>query len=147
MQRHLSFTVESDPEPFAARAGTLWRNVTSVTEPAKQPGWISAILFHQQPEMPRHTTRPQEFARIDPNEARCLPPGDAFVIAEGRAQRMRVEPLDFIEAIGLLPEMTDISLLDLGRTDLRKRRDAARDLKPPDRSPVPGEDPDPDLDF
>ena len=136
----------SDPEPFAARAGTVWRNVTSVTEPANQPGWISAILFHQKPEMPRHTTRPQEFPRIDPNEARCLPPGEAFVIAEGRAQRMRVDELDFMQTTGLIPELPDLTLLDIGRTDLRKRRNTARDLQPP-ASSVPDARTDPDLDF
>lgn len=137
----------SDPEPFAARAGTVWRNVTSVTEPASQPGWISAILFHQKPEMPRHTTRPQEFPRIDPNEARCLPPGEAFVIAEGRAQRMRVDELDFMQTTGVIPELPDLSVLDIGRTDLRKRRDAARDFQPPPSSPVSDATSDSDLDF
>lgn len=137
----------SDPEPFISRAGTVWRNVTSITQPAYQPGLISGILFGHKPETPRHTTRAEEFPRIDPNEARCLPPGEAFVIAEGRAQRIRVDHLDILEERRVIPYVGEVSLLDLARAELRRRRGAARDLQPPERSPVPGEDPDPDLDF
>ena len=136
----------SDPEPFAARAGTVWRHVTSVTQPARQPGLIAGILFNEKPEMPRHTTRPQEFPRIDPNEARCLPPGDAFVIAEGRAQRMRVDPIDLDIKLDY-PHVGEASSLQIARACLKLRRDRTRELHPPEPSPVPGEDPDPDLDF
>lgn len=80
----------ANPEPFTKRAGTVWRQVQAITEPTHQPGVISSILFDSKPpETPRKTTREQEFPRIDPNEVRQLPRGDAFVISSGRAQRVR----------------------------------------------------------
>ena len=42
----------SNPEPLAAGAGTVWHNITSVTQPARQPGLIAGILFNEKPEMP-----------------------------------------------------------------------------------------------
>ena len=76
-----------------------------------------------------------------------MPPGEAFVIAEGRAQRIRVDHVDIIEEKRFIPLVGEVSPLDLARAELRRRRDAARDLEPPERSPVPDDDPDPDLDF
>ncbi|MCA1706714.1 MAG: hypothetical protein LC808_27000 [Actinobacteria bacterium] len=84
----------ANPEPFTSRAGTVTREVVSVTQPARQPGLISGILFNQEPEMPRTTTRPQDFPRIDPNEVRQLPRGEAFVINGGRAQRVAFNHID-----------------------------------------------------
>ena len=83
----------ANPELFIERAGTVWRQVESHTVPEK-PGWLD--VFIPPPgglAKPSLTYRPQEFPRIDPNEVRSLPRGDAFVIAAGRAQRIRVDPL------------------------------------------------------
>ena len=87
----------ANPEPFTSRAGTVWRQTTSVTQPERQPGLISMVLFDQKYEMPRHTTREQEFPRIDPNEARQLPRGEALVISGGRAQRVAFNRIDLWE--------------------------------------------------
>lgn len=147
----------SNPEPFISRAGTVWRESTAVTQPAQQPGVISAILFDQKIETPRHTTREEEFARIDPNEARSLPPGEAFVIADGKAQRVAVAQVhDLHEQVGdVYPEVADdrrvsgMTLLELGRKVLELRRKTYADLHQP--PPADGTPPppigDPGLDF
>lgn len=128
----------ANPEPFTSRAGTVWRETTSVTQPANQPGVLSSILFNQKVETPRHTTRQEEFPRIDPNEVRQLPRGQAFVISGGRAQRVT-----FNRA-----ELWDENL-ELAQADIERRR-AAHPLK----TPVVGQiqelrraDPDTDIDF
>lgn len=104
----------ANPEPFTSRAGTVWRQTTSVSQPARQPGIMSAVLFDQKYEMPRHTTREQEFARIDPNEARQLPRGEAFVISGGRAQRVAFNRIDLWE-----------ENVDNARMDIDRRRSSA----------------------
>ena len=132
----------ANPEPFTSRAGTVWRQTTSVTQPARQPGLISAVLFDQKYEMPKHTTREQEFARIDPNEARQLPRGEAFVISGGRAQRVAFNRID------LWDENIELADKEIARrrADVhRLRSNAHRSL-----SAVSASDPkndDPDLDF
>lgn len=150
----------SNPEPFISRAGTVWRNTTAVTQPAHQPGVISAVLFDQKIETPRHTTRADEFPRIDPNEARSLPPGHAFVIADGRAQRVAVaEVHDLHQLVGdLYPEIADdprvsgLTLLEMGRQVLELRKKAFGDVhssQPPEDTPPPAAPPadDEGLDF
>lgn len=83
----------ANPERFTERAGTVWRQVESHTVPPKQ-GWLD-VLFPPRGGIakPTITLRPQEFPRIDANEVRALARGEAFVIAEGKAQRIRVAPL------------------------------------------------------
>lgn len=147
----------SNPEPFISRAGTVWRQQTAVTQPARQPGIISAVLLNHEYEMPRHTTRAAEFPRIDPNEARSLPPGDAFVIADGKAQRIAVaEVHELHQQVGeLYPEITHdprvsgLTLLELGREVLELRRKTYADLHepPPANGTPPPPTDDPDLDF
>ena len=148
----------SNPEPFISRAGTVWRNTTAITEPTHQPGVISSILFETKPpETPRKTTREQEFARIDPNEARSLPPGHAFVIADGKAQRVAVaEVHDLHQQVGdLYPEVahdsrvSGMTLLELGRQVLELRRKTYADIHdgPPPVTTPPSPTDDPDLDF
>ena len=138
----------SDPAPFTRRAGTVWRKMTSVSQPAHQPGLISGILFNQQPETPRHTTRDQEFPRIEPNEARSLPPGDAFVIAEGRAQRMHVNPVADLDVKGEFAGISSASLVDLASGILNQRKELAADIHnlQPAGGPPPSAS-NPDLDF
>lgn len=149
-----------NPEEFLERAGTVWRQTTAVTQPASQPGIISAVLFNQHAEMPRHTTRSEEFPRIDPNEVRSLPVGHAFVIAEGKAQRVAVaEVTDLYEQVSDLhdniepdnPYIGGMTLLEMGRDVLRLRREAYADLATPeaagDAPPPPPLEHDPDLDF
>jgi hypothetical protein len=129
----------ANPEPFTKRAGTVWRNTVAVTEPQNQPGLISGVVFGQKPEMPRHTTRQEEFPRIDPNEVRQLPRGEAFVISGGRAQRVSFNRI----------ELWDENI-ELARDFIEKRRQAARDRSQngPDTAPPPSsDDADPDLDF
>jgi hypothetical protein len=129
----------ANPEPFTKRAGTVWRNTVAVTEPQNQPGLISGVVFGQKPEMPRHTTRQEEFPRIDPNEVRQLPRGEAFVISGGRAQRVSFNRI----------ELWDENI-ELARDFIEKRRQAARDRSQngPDPAPPPStDDADPDLDF
>lgn len=138
----------SNPEPFIKRAGTVWRNTTAVTEPAYQPGVVSAVVFNQKVETPRHTTREQEFPRIDPNEVRSLPAGEAFVIADGKAQRVRVSPIADLDAEVELPHVGKTSLIKMGRANLQLRREQLADLHTPppasDTAPPPD---DPDIDF
>ena len=129
----------ANPEPFTDRAGTVQREVVSVTQPASQPGLISGILFNQQPEMPRTTTRVQEFPRVDPTEARQLPRGEAFVICGGRAQRVAFNRI----------ELWDENI-DLAQEEIRRRRATAHgleDLKPDTGPSLRSEAEDPDLDF
>ena len=87
----------ANPEPFTRRAGTVMREATSVTTPQNQPGLVSGILFGAKPETARTTTRLQEFDRIDPNEVRQLPRGEAYVISAGRAQRVAFDQIDLDE--------------------------------------------------
>lgn len=129
----------ANPEPFTKRAGTIWRHVQAITEPTHQPGVISSILFDTKPpETPRKTTREQEFPRIDPNEVRQLPRGEAFVISSGRAQRVR-----FNEAA-----IWDENL-DLARAEIeRRRRGAVATRGGNGHAPPPAAPPaDDDLDF
>ena len=150
----------SNPEPFIERAGTVWRQTTAVTQPAHQPGVISSIVFKTPvPESPRHTTRQEEFARIDPNEARSLPAGDAFVIADGRAQRIFVaEVHELHELVSDLhdniepdnPYVGGMTLVELGRDVLRLRKETYADVhtsQPVEGGPPPPLSDDPDLDF
>jgi hypothetical protein len=151
----------SNPEPFIERAGTVWRQTTAVSQPASQPGVISSILLSTKPpEVPRHTTREEEFARIDSNEVRSMPVGDAMVIADGRAQRVAVaEVIDLDQRVGdLHPEVmakdrtvADMTLLELGRDVLRLRKKAFADLQTPPTTTTPppaaDDDDDPDIDF
>lgn len=124
----------ANPEPFTARAGTVTRQTVSVTEPANEPGWISAILFHQQLEMPRHTTRLQEFARIDPNEVRQLPRGEAFVICGGRAQRVSFNRMDLWD-----------ENIELAEKEIQRRREVMTAVLGGGRAEAPV--PDPVLDY
>ena len=78
----------ANPEPFTQRAGTVMREMASLTAPARKTGFISGVVFGQNVDMPRTTTRLQEFPRIDPNEVRQLGRGEAFVVSGGRAQRV-----------------------------------------------------------
>jgi len=130
----------ANPEPFTKRAGTVWRNTVAVTEPQNQPGFVSAVLFKQKIEMPRHTTRQEEFPRIDPNEVRQLARGEAFVISGGRAQRVSFNRI----------ELQDEDI-ELARDLIEKRRQASRggSQSGPERAPDSPTDPDvdPDLDF
>jgi hypothetical protein len=141
----------SNPDPFIERAGTVWRQVQAITEPTHQPGVISSILFSTKPpETPRKTTRDQEFPRIDANEVRSLPPGDAFVIADGRAQRIRVYPMDVLDEVRDMPLVGPVSLVQLGRATLAARKKLQADLhlaSPADAAAAPPPDDDPDLDF
>jgi hypothetical protein len=127
----------ANPEPFTKRAGTVWRNTVAVTEPQNQPGLISGVVFGQKPEMPRHTTRQEEFPRIDPNEVRQLPRGEAFVISGGRAQRVSFNRI----------ELWDENI-ELARDTIERRRKGV-----PVSSGGKGDDPRPsstddsDLDF
>lgn len=135
------------PEPFITRAGTVWRHVKSITEPARQPGVISSVIFKTKPEMLRHTTREQEFGRIDANEVRSLPPGEAFVIADGKAQRVRVLPVSDIDAKVDMPGIGTVSLIDLGRGNLNVRKELNADLHATEAKLRPRLSEDPDLDF
>lgn len=83
----------ANPELLTGRAGTVWRQMESHTVPPKQ-GWLD-VMFPPRggAAKPTVTYRPEELPRIDPNEVRSLPRGEAFVIAGGRAQRIRVAPL------------------------------------------------------
>ena len=125
----------ANPEPFTARAGTVSRNVVSVTEPAHQPGLISGILFNQQPEMPRTTTRVQEFPRVDPNEVRQLPRGEAFVINGGRAQRVSFNRI----------ELWDENIA-FAEQEIQRRQEMSATFPGGGRAEVPMPD-HPDLDF
>jgi hypothetical protein len=127
----------ANPEPFTSRAGTVWRQVTAVSQPQSQPGVVSAVLFNQKVETPRHTTRDQEVPRIDPNEVRQLPRGEAFVISGGRAQRV-----SFNRA-----EVWDENI-DLARAEIERRRTLHMAPNGSDISPAatPSSD-DPDIDF
>ena len=87
----------ANPEPFTRRAGTVMKEMTSVTTPQNQPGLFTSILFGAKPETPRTTTRLQEFDRIDPNEVRQLGRGEAYVISGGRAQRVVLNHIDLSE--------------------------------------------------
>ena len=111
----------ANPEPFTDRAGTVERQVMSVTQPAHQPGLISGILFNQQPEVPRTTTRVQEFPRVDPNEARQLPRGEALVICGGRAQRVVFNKIDLWD-----------ENVELAAKEIQRRRANLRPLHPAD---------------
>ena len=119
-----------------------------MTGTVHQPELISGVLFNQQPETPRHTTRDQEFPRIEPNEARSLPPGDAFVIAEGRAQRMHVNPVADLDVKAHYDGIGTASHVDLARALLNQRKELAADLhtlQPAGSPSVPTNEP--DLDF
>jgi hypothetical protein len=138
----------SDPEPFVARAGTVWRETVAVSDLAHRPGVISSIIFKTSiPEGPRVTRRQQEFRRIDANEVRSLPPGDAFMIAEGRAQLVRIKALADLDVVKEIPLIGPTSLVEMARANLAGRKELSRDLNPPSRSTVPEQDADPDLDF
>lgn len=126
----------ANPEPFTKRAGTVWRQVQSITEPTQQPGVVSSILFNTKaPEQPRKTTREQEFPRIDPNEVRQLPRGEAFVISGGRAQRVSFNRL----------ELWDENI-ELARAEIERRRKAGLATSSSNGHTPPPDD-DPDLDF
>jgi hypothetical protein len=125
----------ANPEPFTVRAGTVTREVVSVTAPANQPGLISTILFHQQPEMPRTTKRLQEFPRIDPNEVRQLPRGEAFVIYGGRAQRVSFNRMDVWD-----------ENIAMAKKDIQRRREVMAAFLGGGSVEPPAPD-DPDLDF
>ena len=129
----------ANPEPFTSRAGTVWRQVEAITEAAHQPGVVSSILFSSKPpETTRKTTREQEFARIDPNEVRQLPRGEAFVISGGRAQRVTFNRV----------ELWDDNL-DLARREIERRRSGAPATSSGNghAPPSPVVEDDPDLDF
>lgn len=87
----------ANPELVTGRAGTVWRQMESHTVPPKQ-GWLD-VMFPPRggAAKPTVTYRPEELPRIDPNEVRSLPRGEAFVIAGGRAQRIRVAPLPALD--------------------------------------------------
>ena len=127
----------ANPEPFTKRAGTVWRDVTAVSQPQSQPGLVSAVLFNREVETPRHTTRQDEFPRIDPNEVRQLPRGEAFVISGGRAQRVSFNRI----------ELWDENI-ESARGIIERRKKTFADMHGPQSSNVPptaGRDP--DLDF
>ena len=84
----------ANPEPFTQRAGTVMREMTSLTQPMRKTGLISGVVFGQRIDMPRTTTRLQEFPRIDPNEVRQLGRGEAFVVSGGRAQRVSFDRVE-----------------------------------------------------
>jgi hypothetical protein len=130
----------ANPEPFTSRAGTVWRPVQAITEPTHQPGVISSILFNTKPpETPRKTTREQEFPRIDPNEVRQLPRGEAFVISGGRAQRVSFNRIELWN-----------ENIELARSEIdRRRRGAPATSSGNGHAPPPATatDDDPDLDF
>ena len=145
----------SNPEPFITRAGTVWRQTTSVTQPARQPGIVSGVLLGKEPEMPKHTTRDQEFPRIDANEARSLPPGDAFVIADGKTQRVAVaevaEPHQLVSDLydNIEPDNPYVggqTLLEVGRRVIEIRKKTFADLHAADPPPPPASN-DGELDF
>ena len=87
----------ANPEPFTSRAGTVMREATTVTQLQNPPN-LFGQLMGLEPDKPRTSTRMVEVPRIDPNEVRGLPPGQAFVIADGRAQRMSIDRLTGLDA-------------------------------------------------
>ena len=77
------------PEDIIALAGTVQRlDYSSQFEHAGATGAGSARLQHHY--------------KIDPNEVRSLPPGEAYVIARGKAMRIRVSQAPAVS--GRLPE-------------------------------------------
>ena len=126
----------ANPEPFTSRAGTVASEVVSVTQPARQPGLVAGVLFNQQPEMPRTTTRVQEFPRVDPNEVRQLPRGEAFVICGGRAQRVSFNRIDLWD-----------ENIDLAHKEIHQRRVSTAAVESSQSDASLPEPEDADLDF
>jgi len=121
----------ANPEPFTSRAGTVMREATTVTQRAYQPGFFASVISGVKPDEPRTSTRLVEVPRIDPNEVRALPPGQAFLIADGRTQRMSIDAVRELDVHGARAALA------------RRRRVETFDA----RSGPPPSPPDPNLDF